>query len=282
MKKSRILLVLLLILLTERFCRHQTDGFRVEKTHAETLGPHFELSDDSLLRQPFYFFGSGVQSYVFLGADGQTILKLFKHYHTPISTRWIKKLAVLPPALASYQSKVLANRQKRMESIYQSSLIALTDLKEQTGLLFADLSPPNGKYPLIELYDKIGIRHLVDLTRKPFLLQKRAQLVFPSIQASLNQNDLKGAKRKIDSLLLAISKRCQLGISNTDPIVRRNFGFIGEKAIEIDTGSFSKNPHLHQEFYLKKELYFETLELQEYLNQHSPELADYLKIAVFN
>src|ERR1700722_9090601 len=35
----------------------------------------------NVLDQPFYFLGSGGTSFAFLGKDGKTVLKFFKHQH---------------------------------------------------------------------------------------------------------------------------------------------------------------------------------------------------------
>lgn len=267
----KILLALLTLFCVERFCRYQTDGFRVEKTLGEEWKePPVALEGHilQLLDQPFTFLGSGVQSYVFLAADGKHVLKLFKHYHMAPRTDLLKKVP-LPFWLEGLRFRVLEQRAKRMRSIFESHQIAFEDLRAETGLVHLQLTPSNA--PKIAVLDKIGIRRELDLSAMPFALQKRATLVFESL------SDKEMAKQRIDSLLAAIKTRCQKGIANSDPIIHRNFGFIGTQAVEIDAGSFAKNPHQLTENELRREIYFETLELQEWMKEKNPELASYLE-----
>lgn len=264
----KCLLILLALFGVERFCRWKTDGFREQKIYGENFDrPPNALPNEvkELLTGPYTFLGSGVQSYVFISSDGQTVLKLFKHYHMAPRTEYLKEIA-LPGLLDGLRTKAVAERAHRIDAIFESHRLAFEALREETGLVHVQLEPSDA--PWITLYDKIGVRHEIDLGRAPFALQKRAALVFESLK---DQSD---AKQKIDSLIQVIQNRWNKGICNSDPIIHRNFGFIGTQAIEIDAGSFSKgkfpaNP--------KKELYYETLELQEWLNAHNPELANYLE-----
>lgn len=267
----KIFLGLLLLIATERFCRAQTAGFRVQKV----IGEEFERQEKKpldpwlleKLDQPYFFLGSGVQCYAFLSADGQTVLKLFKHYHMPPRTAWLKKV--------SFLRSFTQEREKRIASILESHRLAFEKLAEETGLLHVQLEPLDTPLQL-NLYDKIGILHQLPLEKIPFALQKRADLVFASLEKSFSCPE--EAKAKIDSLLAVIVSRCEKGLSNSDPIIHRNFGFIGTRAIEIDAGSFTEN----RSPCLKKELYFETLELQQWLLERAPELAAYLSEKVLS
>lgn len=261
----KFFLILLVLFGVERFCRWKTDGFRVQKVYGETCTGSIEALPDNvkqLLASSYTYLGSGVQSYVFVSADGQTVLKLFKHYHMPPRTEFLE---MLPCA-----TKICEERKKRINAIYASHQLAFEELKEDTAIIHVQLHPSDA--PLLTLYDKIGVRHEIDLSRAPFVLQKRATLVFDNLK---NAPD---AKEKIDSLIQVIHHRWDKGISNSDPIIHRNFGFLGSKAVEIDAGSFTKSAYARDR---KKELYYETLELQEWLKVHSPELFNYLEQKIF-
>lgn len=279
-KTKKIFIFLLIIGSIERFCRLQTDGFRIEKTKGfcfitptKPVGKPLDPKIAEMLKEPYTFLGSGVQSYAFVSADGQKVLKFFKHYHAGLPTHLLQAIS-WPKQLSHWSSRIFLLRSKRMEAIYNSHQLAFTKLRKETGLLHLQLEPCIGS--TVTIYDKIGILHTIDVSQTPFVLQRRAVPIFTSLQEELKNGGLAQAKQKIDSLLTLITNRSKKGIFSSDPIIYRNFGFIGNQAIEIDMGSYVEGFLRASPFILRKELYLITCELQEWLSKHSPELADYL------
>ncbi len=271
----RCLFVCLCLVAIERFTRSQTDGFRETKTTGSySFCSHWPAEksplDPTLLDQPFYFLGSGVQCYAFIGEDNSTVLKVFKHYHFGLSTQSLEKLP-LPKCLHTLRRELLVKRKKRMEHIFSSAIIARHELSEQTGVFYLCINP-NERAPPITIYDKIGVRRTLDLSATPFLLQRKANLLLPYIKKHKEE-----AKQMIDSLFCCIVNRSKKGISNSDPRLYRNFGILDGKVIEIDVGSFSENPFVKSPIYTKRELFYETLEMKEWILQNQPELSDYFE-----
>lgn len=275
-KLFKILAAVLLIFGLEKLIRTQTDGFRIGKIAADfDSHPEWDIPGQefpaSVLDQPYYFLGSGVQSYAFLSADGETVLKVFKHYHLPPSSTCLKSLP-LPKFLKTWQSSVLENRQKRIDCIFSSAVIAFRDLREQTGVFYLNLNPTEKRHPKVKIYDKIGIKYDVDLDRTPFLLQKKADLLFSYLESHKEETI-----SIIDSLFSCINARTQRGIINNDPIAFKNFGILNGEVIEIDIGSFTCDPLMKKPLFSKRELFFETLELKEWISKNSPEFSDYFE-----
>lgn len=273
---AKFSLFILLIFGLERAIRTQTDGFRLEKIASdfpvkeEWEAPQSPLKE-KLLNQSFTYLGSGVQCYAFLGEDEKTVLKVFKHYHFGLSSKILRKLPV-PSFLREWKQTVLEKREKRIESIFSSAQLASDTLATQTGVLYLNLNPKKGIYPKVTLYDKIEIRREIDLSTTPFLLQKKADLLFSYLDTHKAQT-----KQIIDSLFTCIDNRTKLGISNSDPIVHRNFGIFKGRVIEIDVGSFAKSPYVTRPLFFKRELFYETLELKNWVNAYVPELSDYFE-----
>jgi len=270
---TKFFLAALLFLGMEKLIRTQTDGFRIEKTKADfPYRKEWEVENPSEFKQqPYYFLGSGVQCYAFLSEDQTTVLKIFKHYHMTPSSQILAKIP-LPKFLDPFRKKVLKGREKRMESIFSSNLIAFQELPQQTGVIHLNINPKEERYPKLTIYDKIGVRHTLDLNHTPFVLQRKADLIF-----SYLQNHKEETQEIIDSLFSCITHRCNLGIANNDPIVYRNFGIHNKKVVEIDVGSFAKNPYMKNPLPFKREVFYETLELREWIAQHVPELCDYFE-----
>lgn len=273
-KLFKFFFLLILLFGLERFIRSQTEGFRIDKIFADfDPNPKWELPEQAppqeLLHQSFYFLGSGVQCYAFLSEDGETVLKVFKHYHLPPNSRFLRRISV-PAFLGNWKNAVLSKREERMQSIFSSALIAYRDLKEHTGVFFLNLNPKLDHFPKVSIYDKIGIHYELDLNKTPFLLQKKADLLFSYLESHKDET-----KNVIDSLFSCIQYRNQRGIINNDPLIHRNFGILNGEVIEIDVGSFVSNPYLKKSFFSKREFFFETLKLKEWILENRPEYSEY-------
>lgn len=277
MKKFfRVLLIALVLFGFEKGIRTQTDGFRFEKILSEYAPrPDWEIENAPLsfdiLDQEFTFLGSGVQCYAFLSADEKTVLKVFKHHHFGLRSSQIAKLP-LPGFLHRWRDRLLAKRQKRIESIFSSAILAQTTLADQTGVFHLNLNPSEGKYPTVKVRDKIGIAYEFDLSRTPFLLQRKAEAIFPYLDSHKEE-----ARSIIDSLFTCIAKRSSLGIANSDPVVRKNFGILGGKVIEIDVGSFVESPSVQSSLFSKREIFTQTRELKEWVLKNAPEHYDHFE-----
>jgi hypothetical protein len=295
---------ILLFLSIRQFCEKRTDGFWLQKLFSSdpTPSPLWDippLNDvershlDQALNQPFYFLGMGSECFTFLSQDKKTVIKFFKldqmrfvyfkrawakedHSALAVNSHWLNTLP-LPSFLDPYRKRVVGIRQFRIENTFNSCKIAWDYLREETGLVYLHLNPTTDLKKQLVVYDKIGIRYEIDLDSTRFVIQKRAELVTPKLKTLFREGKIEQAKECIDSLINLILDRCQKGIADRDPIIKQNFGFIGKKAVEIDTGSFSLNESMKIPFTHKRELYFETRELHDWLRTQAPSLADYLE-----
>lgn len=251
----KVFLTLVLIVGLERLIRTQTNGFRIDKTIAE-FPYHADLTAENAppeeLNQPFYFLGSGAQTYSFIGEDRKTVLKLFKHYHCWPSSRILRKLPW------PWKAKILEDRERRINSIFKSTTLAYRELPEETQVIYLNLNPKEGLSPLV-IYDKIGIRYQVDLSKTPFVLQKKGDLLFSYLKKHPDEG-----KALIDSFFQHIHNMAKAGISNSDKHVGRNFGVCDGKVIHIDIGSF----------FLSSEL-CDTVEFEHWLEKNRPDLMEY-------
>lgn len=272
----KVLLTIALLIGLERFIRTQTNGFRLAKTSVDFPYSHdWEVEKENdlpeVLNQPFYFLDSGVQCYAFLSEDKTTVLKLFKHYHAGLSSKQLRKLP-LPSFLDWVKEDILQKREKRIDYIFSSAILAYQKLPDQTGVFHLNLNEQTEKYGTLTIFDKIGIRHEIDLNQTPFALQKKADLIFSYLENHPDQTP-----NVIDSLFSCIQNRNSLGIANSDPIIDTNFGVTDGKVVEIDVGSFFHNPYIKNSLYSKREIFYETLEFKEWLKSHAPEMNDYFE-----
>lgn len=257
----------------ERFCRAQTEGFRLDKIHSDFVyvqkaeGGNEELL--KLLLQKFTFLGSGVQSYAFLGEDGKTVLKVFKHYHNLPVKGWLKTVP-LPSFLEDYRASILKKREHRLHSIFSSCELAYQELKEETGLIYLHLGKIEDILPTISVRDKIGIFHEIDLNHTAFVLQEKVEMLIPKLDALVKQGEVEKAQACVRSLKELIMRRCTKGVANGDLRIERNIGFAGERAVEIDIGSYNKKPHKKRTTPYEKEI----SKLHRWMRAHYPQIVD--------
>lgn len=279
----KIILFFCVFFTLERLCHRQTRGFSLPNIYAdekdiiglqkvENLKVE-SLSNEllTLLSQPFTFLDSGLECYAFISQDKETVLKLFKYHHVK-RARWLAKLLPLP-----YFTQLYQVRKERLTSTFESCKIAEKELKEETGLLLLHLSETSHSLPIVTLIDKLGLQHLVALDKLSFILQKKADLLVPTLEKSVKLGDTDAAKRSISSLLALISQRCKKGIADRDPTLGKNYGFIQNEAIVIDIGSFSKNPFLMRPQIGKRSLFYETLPLRCLLEKQFPDLVTHFE-----
>lgn len=208
-------------LATERLCHRATNGFLIG--HVLRTLPHHpewetrrEEENLSILAQKFHYMDKGAQTYVLVSEDGKYILKLFKFQH-------------------------LCKKEHELNALFESYKLAFEEAKEETGLLAVHLNPSSDLHGKISLVDRLGIVHKIDADSTHFILQKRAQLILPILQALHDQGNLQAAKETLSSLLSLRKKLERRGLFDGDAHLSKNYGFVESSPILLDCGNLSKD-----------------------------------------
>lgn len=268
----------------DRLYNQANDGFRMAHIRYEHPNdPRWDvrsLTDDerfdirAILQQPFSYLGKGGQAYAFVSQDGQYVLKFFKYRH--VRTRpWIDAMAFIP-AVDVYRQKRIARKQKQLESAYGSWKLAFDELQEETGLVYVHLNRTDGWLPTVQLIDKLGFSHQVDLDEVEFLMQRRVDMLEPSLEQMIERGQLGSAQRLIDRVLALLQRDYERGYSDRDPCMMRNTGVCQGKPLHVDVGQIGRHEPVTDQEILAKKLFTKTTELREWLTVHSSELAQYL------
>lgn len=222
---------------------------------------------DQILSQKFTFLARGSQAFAFVSEDGKYVLKLFKQH------KWHPKnlLGYIPLSFNPYYRDYL-NRQKKQLDVLSSCKAALLHVKEDTGVLFAHLNPTPLSIPPTTLVDKRGKVWILNLSQSCFLLQKKADLFYPHIQALMEQKDIEGAKEAITATFQLLHKFFENGVFENNVILRKNFGFIDRKPIQFDIGKFKYDPSHQSE---KGEIQVVTKGFRRWLVKNYPELVSH-------
>ncbi len=280
MKLLKVILFVVLFCGVERFCHKQTGGFSLRKIlprqQAEGAGLQGkELQEvESLLNQPFHYFAKGGQCYIFASADGSVVIKFFKQHHMHF-WNWLEAVP-LPGFVDGYRKHMLSKHQHQSSDfVFESCRLADERFKERTGMIYLHVNRTDCFKKKLLIVDKLGIEHQLDPNEVDFAVQKRAEVLsHKKLKRLIKEKKFEMAKQCIDSLVDLIAERSKKGIKDLDPNFRSNFGFLGEKAIEIDIGSYQNDNSIPMAY--KTEVIHQTRDLKEWLNKRNAELARYL------
>lgn len=244
-----------------------TRGFRLSKLTIDMpFHPEWEVKEavagiEAILEQPYRFLGKGAQMYVFASHDGNYVVKLFR-YDQPLNP---------VRALLRRKKKDPATNARKM---LDAAKLAFNEAREETGLVYIHLNPTEGELPRFFCTDPLRRRRTLPLDHYRFVVQKR---VTPFREALLKamEEDPQEVQNKIDAFLTLLLSRTAKGIYNSDPNLSRNFGFLGDRAIELDFGNYSKRC-----FDSRKEMEKYTARLRRWLKKKGPEWVSYLDARV--
>lgn len=254
---KRFLLFVVALYATSQFCHKATDGFAMAKVSTFLLDEPIESVE--LPATTYKYLGKGGQSYIFESEDGRTVLKLFR------SSR-LNTLKLIHKVFPMMEAKIGA-QEELLKQTLKSYLIAEKYLKEETGLIGIHLTQKSNLTKPLILVDRMGIVHTLNPNDYPFVVQEKAILVKEKIAQLMESGKLLEARNALAHLFALIETRQEKGIHDGDPNLMKNFGFCGDRPIQIDGGRFSLLPlPPNDKFNQSKE------ELQNWIHQHYPEL----------
>jgi len=262
-----------------------TEGFSIKRIQINVdLPDHLSVPSPepktlnqliTICKQRFTYLKKGSQAYAFLSEDGQYVLKLFKYHHMK-PAEWLLDLR-LPENMINYRNHLVHRRRHRIDLTLNSYKIAAVQLKDESALTYAQIMPSSEFSLPVTLQDSIGRKDSIDLAHHGFAIQRCAQLVYPSFETWLAQNDLQSARQAIDSLVTLVALRSKKGIQDSDPDLHKNAGLIGTQAVFIDIGGFHLNPKMQSNDEMKHDMKKVFNNLRLWLKKHSPSLCDYLE-----
>lgn len=280
----KLCLFALCFVATQRFCRKQTDTFALYKIlsplthHSEWETPplpaHELVNIQEILNQPFHYLARGAQCYVFVSDDHQYVIKFFRLYHL-LPPFWTK--LPLPPFLRPYGLAKIAQKEKELERDFISYKIAFEQMREQTGLLYVHLNKTDHLHQKIHIFDRLNICHELELDQMEFLVQKRADLLYPTLDRIATCDGISAGCEALSRLVDLLVLRCEKGIFDKDPDLNTNFGFIGHTPVQIDVGRYRILEGSQPGSVDRDEIIRITDNLNQWLRAKHPELSDHLE-----
>ncbi len=253
----------------EHFAHKKTDGFSLHRIQFnDSLIQGGNTQNIPELNQPFHYLDCGNQCYAFVSEDGSCVLKLFKYANPPIP-RFLTTIPLLnrfKPFRPHRYEKLLWKQQRD----FGSYKLAWDAFRNETGLIAIHLDPSRSNYPTVTLTDKLHCAHTLDLNKAPFVLQKKATPIYKQLRQWIAEGRTEQAKQGIANLVSLLKKRIEKNLQDDDVHFYSNFGFIGEQAIQLDPGHFTKGITSDPQ----QEMKAITKELTAWCEKHAPALMD--------
>jgi hypothetical protein len=282
---KRLIFFCLLYFLASNFCVKKTDGLTILgissdrpfqkrwETRQLTHDEEQELKD--ALSQKFTYFGCGGQCFVFFSEDQKYVLKFFKQqlYEMPLWMRFFP----LPWPFHRYYAKKKFRREDKLDRDFSSYKIAFEELKDETEVLYVHLNQTQDLKQIITIVDRLGIEHYLHLDDFNFVIQKKAKLIYSTIDQFMSQGNRAECKQIISQTLRLILMRCKKGFSDRDPNIRTNCGFIGKTAIKIDVGKIMRSDEMKMPEIYKKELTRIAEPFKNWIDENHPSLSKHFE-----
>lgn len=277
MKKIAVFILLVsLSLCCPVLMKRITHGFRIEKMKLATwVDPVLEVPALSqqeqneikkILTQKFTYLNRGAQCYVFESEDGGYVIKLFRFDQKQNPIRKFFRHKVRKKACTE-------NNSGKISQLFFACKLAYTLAREETELFYLHLNPTENELPLIFLKGPLGRKFSLPLDSYRFALQKKAEPLKTTLVQAIASGTIQDC---IDSLFSLWIKRAGKGIGNSDGNLFRNFGFIGNRAIEIDFGNYGYSSDLSHLASQKKEIGRFANSLRIWLESNAPEWVEYV------
>lgn len=209
--------------------------------HPEWEIPEADLTAlGPILDQKFYYLAKGCHCFAFVSEDQKYVIKF--HRYASHLRRFAWKFSYL---FSEKRKKIKEHNLERLHINLQSYKNAYCDLKEETGLLFAHINPSQNLRKTITLVDTLQSEYQVPLDEVTFVIQHKADLIFPTLSRLLKEGHLEEAKEVVNSLVRLLAIDAKKGYIDKDPIIYRNYGLVGLRAIHIDIGDLVPNSESH-------------------------------------
>jgi hypothetical protein len=211
--------------------KHQKDWeVSLEKEDLEAL--------DSILSNDFSYLRSGSQCYAFVSQDQKYVLKFFKMNRLNPNV-WLKAFTTF--FNDDICDKKLHERECKVVETFSAFKTAFCDFRKNSGLLMVHLNKTDHLHRKVVVWDKSNKSWKVDLDQVPFVIQKKADLIYDRLTSLIERKEIESAKKAVLSLLNLIVERGQKGLADLDQGLRNNYGFSEELPIQIDLGRMKRS-----------------------------------------
>ena len=199
-----------------------------------SLTPDQRAELDKALDQPYTWLDHGHQVFAFLSQDQKYVLKIFKfkRLKPSVINGWLAYI----PGLKHHFEEREGKRVRRLAKLFTGYHLAYTQDREHSGLLFIHLNKSNNLNKNVEITDRMGFSHQVNLDDVFFAIQEKGRVTQDVLVGLLDNGDVESVSRHIALLFDMYVAEYRKGIVDWDHNIMHNTGFVGERPVRLDLG----------------------------------------------
>lgn len=178
----------------------------------------------TLLEKPFTYLDRGKQSFVFVSQDKKFVLKFFDARCLKCSDSFF------------FSEQDGESLERKKDRLFEGYRLAYQHDKDHTGLLYVQLAPTQTHQLQATVYDRFGIKHVIDLNQVPFVVQQKVTTTRRLITTLLQRSNVLAAKQHLRKIVDMYVSEYHRGIADLDHNFMYNTGFVEGKPLRIDVG----------------------------------------------
>jgi hypothetical protein len=208
----------------------------------EAPSPDEQLKNQAavILRQRFSYLGCGTQVTAYESADHRYVIKFFNPRNT-IKESWFHKTSRLcRMSSLKWIAKTYGGKKERLHKFFERYRLAFQDIRNEAGLVYLHLDQSTVLSQKLEVVDKEGRTHQLDLNVCPFVLQKKVELTLTHLDKLMGKGDVEGAKEAVRQIYALFLSRAKKGYTDKLQTLDKNYGFAEGRAVQLDVGRICK------------------------------------------
>ncbi len=194
---------------------------------------------DTILDQKFHYLNKGAHCFAFMSEDEKYVIKLH---------RYASHMRVFPWLTHPFSYQFSERRKKIKQHNFEilnynlaNYKTSYENLKEESGLILVHINRTNNLKRTVTVVDKIKGEYTIPLDQVTFILQRKADLIYPTLDKLYQEGQLSDAKQIVSQIIGLISSCCEKGYIDQDPLLYKNYGLLGTQAIHIDIGDLIRD-----------------------------------------
>ncbi len=190
--------------------------------------PEEEKKLHAILSQKFTFLGDGKQAFCFESEDKKYVVKFFK------------MVLLVPTWRDQIFPRFALKKLRKLNLLFNGYKGGYLDLRNETGMVWVHLSKTTGFNQTITVVDQDGKEYQIDADSTEFVIQEKAELFFTHLNRLYDEGKRAKVQQAIDDFFALIQYRADLGYMDRDKIVDYNYGFVGDRPVQVDLGYLYK------------------------------------------
>lgn len=225
---------------------------------------------DEILKQKFHYLAKGCHCYAFISEDQKYVIKFHRYASHLRIFPWLNH--PFSYRFSEHRQGILKHNLEKLDENMQSYVNSAQVLKEEAGLVMVHLNHTDTLHRKVTIVDATQAEYRIPLDQVTFILQHKADLIYPTLDQLLSQQKIEEAKKVVTNVIQLVADCCKKGYIDQDPVLRKNYGLIADRAIHIDVGDLIKNEQINlRENYIPHVVEI-TKSLRVRIEKHYPEL----------